>query len=260
MRAKPKLELDYELFNQNITIEHHACVKECRDGYREVFNRCLKFETNNDEENTETSQDFFTELSEDLTKTWHKVLFSCLIAFVFSYIVLLLFRYAIEYVIWIIYGGFVALLSIAVIVSLYFNQIALAVILSIITIVAIIVLVWFRRRIKLVAKLFKEASKALVDVPTILLEPVLTFISLLLAILPFIYFMIVIHTTGDPIDIKNEDGTTHVTFKSGGGASFAHILNVIAFIWFTQFILGCQHFVIAGKVKIYNYLFWFLFN
>jgi hypothetical protein len=35
------------------------------------------------------------------------------------------------------------------------------------------VLYYFREKIRLVAKLFKEAAKALIDIPTVLFEPIL---------------------------------------------------------------------------------------
>jgi solute carrier family 44 protein 1 (choline transporter-like protein) len=123
-----------------------------------------------------------------------------------------------------------------------------AIVFTIITVVGILVLLYFRKRIKLIAQLFKEASKALIDVPSILFEPILTFLSLLFAIVPFVFFMIVIQSAGNATDSKNLDGSVQVEFREDGGVIFARIINLIAFIWFTQFILGCQHFVIAGKI------------
>lgn len=242
MTSKPKVEVNSHRYNVNITIEHYSCVEQCKPKYTEVFNRCFKTNGTDDD-----GSDILTELSQDLIKTWPKILLTCFVAFIFSYIVLLLFRYAIEYIIWIIYGSFIVLMIAGVIACLIFGIIPLAIGLGISAAISIFALYYFRKRIKLVAQLFKEASKALVDVPSIIFEPILTFLSLLLAIAPFIYFLILTETAGSPANTRNPDGTTHVSFVQDGGVKFAKFLNTVSFIWFTQFVLGCQHFVIAGK-------------
>lgn len=260
MTTKPKLELDKKFSIDGSDIVHYTCVEKCKLDYEEVFNRCIKVNGTDSysEEQLKAQKSFFSALSEDLIRTWHKILLVCFISFILSYSVLMLFRYAVKYVIWIIYGGFVALFIVAaiafwIVAAIKFSKtkdasmMVPAGFLTLIALVAIIILMYFRKRIRLVAKLFKETSKALVDIPTILLEPILTFLSLILAFVPFILFMIVIQTTGDPVDIKNQDKSIHVSFESGAGAILAYILNFIAFVWFTQFIIGCQHFIIAGK-------------
>jgi solute carrier family 44 protein 1 (choline transporter-like protein) len=55
---------------------------------------------------------------------------------------------------------------------------------------------------------------------------------LLVAIVVFIYFSLVIEST--------QKQTT---------GEWVHYVNIVAFIWFTQFIFGCQHFVIAGTIS-----------
>lgn len=259
MSSKPKVELQKITKLDKSEVIRYSCVDKCKTDYEDVFNRCYKINGTDsfNEESLNAQKGFFTELSEDLVKTWHKILLACFLAFLISYAILMLFRYAIKYVIWIIYGSFVALFVIGAIgfwiasAINYSNNkdlslFAAALVLTLVALIAIIILIYFQKRIKLVAKLFKEASKALVDVPTILFEPFLTFISLLLAFILFIVFMIILQTSGDPVNIRNTDGSNHVSFKGGIGAVFAYILNFISFFWFTQFILGCQHFIIAG--------------
>lgn len=48
------------------------------------------------------------------------------------------------------------------------------------------------------------------------------------------------------------DGSTQVTFQKDIGIVISRIINFIAFLWFTQFIFGCQHFVISGKFEDMN--------
>jgi solute carrier family 44 protein 1 (choline transporter-like protein) len=105
----------------------------------------------------------------------------CFIAFIFSYITLILFRYCIKYIIWIVYCSFIAMLAsggIAFIIAGLMLAEGSAFFLAggMFIFVALIfcgVLYYFRKKIRLVAKLFKEASKALIDIPGILFEPIL---------------------------------------------------------------------------------------
>ena len=265
MRSKPFTQVDtkehevrHEGQYHKTLILKYTCVEKCSSGYIEVFNRCFKKEESEEVEAEDV--DFFRDLSEDLIKTWPKILLTCFVAFVFSYVFLILFRYAIEYIIWIIFIGFVVLLGAGaiacwVLMAMVEDQeqktplMVTAILLTIFTVVTLLVLIYFRKRIKLVAQLFKEASKSLSDIPTILFEPILTFITLGLAILAFLYFMIVIETSGDPVAQRNLDSSIQVRFEDNTGIMIARILNFIAFIWFSQFIFGCQHFVIGGTIS-----------
>jgi solute carrier family 44 (choline transporter-like protein), member 1 len=259
MSKKPKTEVDARPHGFNDTILHYKCVEKCESNYEEIFNRCFKKEKNGQADH-EIGGSELNSISEDLIRVWPKLLLTCFIAFIFSYIVLVSFRYAIEYIIWIIYIGFVIFIGIGAIAMWIFwaksnvpeektGLLVGAILLSIFTVLVILLLIWFRKRIELVAQLFKEASKALMDVPTILFEPILTFLSIMISIVLFVFFMIVIETAGNAMLGSNADGTKKVEFHKDGGMAAAQVVNFIAFIWFTQFILGCQHFVIGGTIS-----------
>lgn len=244
----------------NDTILHYTCVEKCQKGYVLVFNRCWKSESNStDGIDTTDLSTMFQEISQDLILTWPSIALVCVVAFIFSYILLILFRYAIKYIIWIIYIGFIVLIAAAAIgcwVGYFAGKqgskegfLVPAILFSIMAVISIILLIWFRKRIRLVAQLFKEASKALIDIPTILFEPVLTFLALMLAFAPFVYFAIIIETSGKLEAGKALDDKFQATYQHTFGVYAARYLNIIAFIWFTQFIFGCQHFVIAGTIS-----------
>lgn len=251
MTSYPKLEVNASHFAPNQTMFKFKCVPQCAAGYTEIFNRCYR----NSNDGQQDISGFFTKVSQDLITLWPMVILVCALAAIFSYVLLILFRYAIEYIIWIIYIGFVLAIGAgAIFFWIWYireggsERLIPAIVLSLLVAVVIMILVWFRKRIKLVAQLFKEASKALIDITSLLFEPLLTFITLMLAIVPFIFFIIVIQTAGSPTDAKNLDGTTQVTFQQDNGIYIARIINFVAFLWFTQFIFGCQHFVIAGTI------------
>lgn len=47
------------------------------------------------------------------------------------------------------------------------------------------------------------------------------------------------------------DGTYE--FVPNGAMMFTFIFNIIVFIWMVQFIIGCQHMVIAGAISAYYF-------
>ena len=144
--------------------ELNECVEECPEGYLEISNICI-------------DADNMAEMVKSLKATWYYILIICFVAFIFSYVFLILFRHAAKYVIWIINIGFVVLVVGLAILCAVAGVIEGAVIFGIMGLVLIGFLIFFRKRIALVAKLFKEASKALTDVPAIMFEPILVRIA-----------------------------------------------------------------------------------
>lgn len=202
-------------------------------------------------------------ISQDLSQTWASICASCFVALIFSYILIILLRYATKYVIWIMLYGIVFLFFIAAIVllvtsvlsssnakkELSVGQLIAAAVFAIIGLVIGIILCCFRRRIRLVIQLFKEASKVLEDIPTLLVEPLLTFIVFGLTCCFALYFAIITSTAGDLEVFKSSGGKfLKALYIENALMKFANIVNCVGFIWFTSFILGCQHFVIASAV------------
>lgn len=257
MTSKPKVEVLIEPYSEEISLIKYSCVENCKENYVEVFNRCFK--SNNETDALKAVTGFLTEASQDLIKTWPKIILTCFVALVFSYIILILFRYAVEYVIYIVYLSFVGLIAagaIACAVGLVHAEkeddrigfLVGIIVCSGVAFAFFMVLWCFRFRIKLTAQLFKETSNALIDIPAILFEPILSFISLILAFVPFLFFLIVFEAAGDPTQTYQADGSLQVSFdEESVGVTIARYTNIVAFIWFVQFIFGCQHFVIGGK-------------
>ena len=108
MTSKRKLEIEKITFG-NATYNRRECISECKKGYEESYDRCRKIKK--DDFADDDVQMFASKKAEDLFETWWKILICCLIALVFSFIVLILFRYAIKYILWIICFAFVILLA-----------------------------------------------------------------------------------------------------------------------------------------------------
>ena len=153
---------------------HNQCVEKCPIGYEELEDICFKAGS------LEAAQKFDEDIGQvvgALKATWYYIIVICFVAFIFSYVFLILFRHAAKYVIWIINIGFVVLVVGLAILCAVAGVIEGAVIFGIMGLVLIGFLIFFRKRIALVAKLFKEASKALTDVPAIMFEPILVRIA-----------------------------------------------------------------------------------
>lgn len=204
--------------------------------------------------------------AQDLVHSWWPIFLSCGVAFVFSYIILLLFRFAIKYVIWVICFAVIALFALAsfAMLVLYCNAangniaeektstiyLIASGLLAVIAAVIGLLLFYFKTRIRLVIVLFKEASKALIDMPMLMFEPVLTFAALGFTWFLYFYFVIVIESSGNFVMKSDWMGKlSKVHFEKTPAMVIAQYLNEVAFLWFTSFILACQHFVTASAVS-----------
>nr|CAD7453294.1 unnamed protein product [Timema tahoe] len=229
---------------------------------RKYLNRCVP-EITSSTKNTFVSKtgikDFFQEASEDINMSWKEILYLCIIAmsmFLYSYtvgsktqeivnihyllntyqqknvehafciVILILFRFLAGVMVWLVLVG-VVIATIAGTIYLWItwkkkkdafsgskvneevNQrtvttyFVAAIIATIITVIVLLVILVMRKRIALVITLFKEAGKAIHNMPLLLFEPFLV----------------------------------------------TRWYNLFGLFWFTQFIMGCQHMVIAGAVS-----------
>ncbi|CAM6031314.1 unnamed protein product, partial [Sphagnum compactum] len=106
-----------------------------------------------------------------------------------------------------------------------------------------------RKRIQLVAMLFKEAGKAISAMPFLLLQPIWTLLTLSLISFVWLYGLIYLQSTRYPfVDAK----TGFVLYKLESFYKYMKWYHMFAYLWVVHFVFSCQHFVIAGSVS-----FWF---
>jgi ABC-type multidrug transport system fused ATPase/permease subunit len=183
-----------KVIDVNTTQYNYKCIEKCDNKtHVEVFNRCYKVDKS--KSNSTSDADFesdavgFFEIAvEGLSSAWPGMIGACLVAFVFSYLLLILFRHAAKYVIWIITIGNLVLLFGVAIVFFVFGAIWPGVMFVITGLLNVLLIFIFRKRIALVAKLFKETSKVLMDVPAIMFEPILVKRNLNLLTTTFMLF------------------------------------------------------------------------
>lgn len=262
-------ESKVDIGREIIMVQHATCVVECPKDYHKIGSRCI--------EPSKETKEFEKDLEEYVgseevdfqiifKKSWAPVMISILISFVFSFGVLFMFRYAIKQIIWGIYIGMVViffLFSIGFIVAYIAAAssndslkkegasflLIPAGIFGLIGVISAVVLYLFRNRIKLVVQIFKEASKVLRDIVTLLFEPILTFISLILAFIIFVYYIVVIQNACTLHEYHDTEDRFIGVYETSALQHVTHALNAFIFYWFLNFILGCQHFVTASTVS-----------
>ena len=172
---------------------HRQCVERCDaiPNFRTFLNRCVL--NNKDETSTQKLLsktglvNFFQDISEDLATCWREVLYVCIASFGFSFLVLVLFRYVVGFVVWVVL--FLSVIASIVATCFLWSKYALykkgvdtnrektylisAIIFTIVSVVIILIIIVMRKRVKLVIELFKEAGKAISDMPLLLIKPIL---------------------------------------------------------------------------------------
>ncbi|KAL1389165.1 hypothetical protein pipiens_012584 [Culex pipiens pipiens] len=247
---------------------HRQCVATCEDteGYKPFLNRCIRKENPAQEVATRTGlRNYFQEVSEDLESCSVDILWLCVIAFVFSLLTLVLLRILPGLIVWLVLLAVIVVCTVGTIwlwVKWHFeteqmpseagegakarvnNYLYYAIAATVATLIVYLVILVMRKRIKLVVQLFREAGKAISNMPFLLLEPILTFISIAAVIVLYVYFTMWIESSG-MLRVENNQSAHYVKDTT---MLFTRWYNLLAFFWFCQFIIGCQHMVIAGAV------------
>ncbi|GAB0087830.1 Choline transporter-like [Sergentomyia squamirostris] len=249
------------------------CVASCESvNMKPLLNRCLPKDVKETSEKFFSKsgfRNFFEEVSEDLDICWREILYLFATAFVLSCIIVFLLQYIVGILVWLVLIGIVIASIIGSIwlwvksshvqqstpddsevgVQRKNSWLIYAIIGTIITICICLIIFVMRKRLKLVIQLFREAGKVISSMPLLLFEPFLTFLSLSITVTLWFYFALWIESSGHIMMESNhtaslvKDSTMKVT----------RWYNLLAMFWFTQFIMGCQHCVIAGAVAAWFY-------
>ncbi|KAL0266760.1 UNVERIFIED_CONTAM: hypothetical protein PYX00_009211 [Menopon gallinae] len=249
------------------------CVSNCTNysGFREFLNRCIPLPSSEtiDSFFSKTGlADFLHEASEDLHLCWREIVYLGLIAFAFSIILFLLFRFFIGFVIWLVLIG-VVIASVGGAFFLWLlwksardelkekndesvlgrrtvnTYLVYAILATVSAVVIVLVVLIMRKRIALVAQLFKEAGKALNSMPLLLVQPIITFVALAAVVIVWFYFTLLIQSAG----YINVRGNENLYYKKDFAMKFSRWYNLLGLFWFSQFVIGCQHMIVAGAVS-----------
>jgi len=183
-------DLNYRDYNRP-SYDHHdgkevtadrSCVKACLSGYQQVSSFCLKMGIDKD---IDVMSRELTKVAVDMKLSWHLIVATFFIAIVFAYVLLVLLRHATKFCVWFVY--FVMIIGLIALTVVLWIAVATtkeqvdgsngflgaAIVVTIITIIVCIVIICMRNKIAYVIKIFKEAAKALIDIPLIIFEPLL---------------------------------------------------------------------------------------
>ncbi|KAJ8946090.1 hypothetical protein NQ318_010387, partial [Aromia moschata] len=195
------------VFRKNSKEIDRLCVSNCSqyEGYRTFFTRCVpnksKIVVNTFFSKTGLKKFLqpFREVSEDFYLCWREICYLCLISLAFSILILILFRYLVGLVVWIVLiGAILACTGGTIFLWILWKKskddnntipldllpdvdsrkteayLGFAILATITTIVVVLIIVVMRKRIKLVVQLFEESGKAISVMPSLLFEPILT--------------------------------------------------------------------------------------
>ncbi|XP_057661357.1 choline transporter-like protein 1 isoform X2 [Diorhabda carinulata] len=258
---------------------NRICTSDCNQypGYRKFFNRCMPNQSEavvNKVFSRTGLSNFFTEVSEDFQICWTEICYLCLIALVLSCLLLALFRFLVGFVVWIVLMGSLSACVIATVVlwilwkhsKNYMDDIpdnlvpdvdarktntylVFAILTTIATVIISLIIFVMRKRIELVVQLFEESGKAIAAMPILLFQPILTFLSLGTVVALWFIFSLLIESSGT----LSEYRLNVFFYEKDAWMKFTRWYNFIAMLWMVQFIIGCQHMIIAGAVSIWYF-------
>ncbi|CAG2218351.1 CD92 [Mytilus edulis] len=113
-------------------------------------------------------------------------------------------------------------------------------------IIILLILLIMRKRIGLVVELFKEAGKAIKDMPLLIFQPIWTFVCLVLELVCLVFFFSYILTSEHPV-VNNSTG--FVSFEKHEILKYLKWYYLLGSIWILQFTLACDTIVISGAVS-----------
>ncbi|XP_015380272.1 PREDICTED: choline transporter-like protein 1 [Diuraphis noxia] len=270
MTSKPFLKIDAPIYKvADLKYVKRECVERCSDykDYQEFLHRCIPKGNETVINNILTNSSIgslFQEMTQDLQHTKWDIIYLCIFAFILSLVIVFLIRFVAAIVVWFVLIGVVV---VSISASIFFwitwkqksdseikdqvsqrdvnTYFAFALITTISTIIILLIIVAMRSRIALVVQLFKESGKAIQSMPLLLLQPMVTFLFLCLAIIVWSYFAVLIQASGSP---AFEPLSHNIYYKKDQLMKFARVYNILVLVWVIEFIIGCQHMIIAGSV------------
>jgi len=114
------------------------------------------------------------------------------------------------------------------------------------TVFLLLLVLVMRKRVQLTVELFYEAGKCLTSIPAIFLQPIWTFVILIIFWLAWLVVFGCLATAGEMKLIDEDKGW--VEFIRTETITYMWWYHLIGLFWITEFILACQQMVIAGAV------------
>lgn len=120
---------------------------------------------------------------------------------------------------------------------------------TIFTVLVLLAVLILRKRIGLAVALFHNAGRIFVAMPFLMVQPLWTFIALLLFWVYWLAVLMLLATAGD-MQVTEEG---FVEYRLMGPVRYLWWYHLIGLIWVSEFILACQQMAIAGAVTTYYF-------
>uniref|UniRef100_A0A8C7X7P2 Choline transporter-like protein n=1 Tax=Oryzias sinensis TaxID=183150 RepID=A0A8C7X7P2_9TELE len=125
-----------------------------------------------------------------------------------------------------------------------------AIVATVFTVILLLVIFFMRKRVALTISLFHVAGKVFIHLPMLVLQPFLTFLSLMLFWVYWISVLLFLGTSGTPV--KN-NSTGFVEYRMEGPLQYTVWYHVVGLIWISEFILAFQQMTTALAVASYYF-------
>ncbi|XP_070508761.1 choline transporter-like protein 1 isoform X2 [Chironomus tepperi] len=176
----------------------------------------------------------------------------CAFTFLFSCILLILLRFMSQAIIWVIPILLTFLLFLVSVIRVLaaFDSSADGIETSLFYYVGFFVIlmcVCFKK-VVLIAAIYSETAKVMMNIPWIIIVPIMTFIILTILIPAFLFASLLIETSGTFSLNTSDDGQFQLNSDDTIIMKVVRFLNILTFAWLANFIIHCQHFIVAGSV------------
>ncbi|KAJ8247642.1 hypothetical protein GJAV_G00248610 [Gymnothorax javanicus] len=121
---------------------------------------------------------------------------------------------------------------------------------TVFTVVLLLLMFFMRKRVALTIALFHVAGKVFIHLPLLVLQPLWTFLALMLFWAYWLTVLLFLGTAGSPV--QNPE-TGLVEFRMSGPLQYMTWYHAVGLIWISEFLLACQQMTIAGAVVTYYF-------
>lgn len=238
-------------------INERICVEECPPGsYEFGYSSCVKIRDDN------LAKDVKDAIS-GIGDGWWIIILSMLISVSLCFGMVLLFRHAVEFVVWFLLIGSMGVLAIAagLFWIAYLNWtnepghtnddqgasafLTMAIVCSSVLIILLLLITCMIKRVKLVIQLFKESAKAIFEIPSLVYLPILTFIAVTLTVIIVVCLNLFTLTAAKLVEVA----PNHLEYLPNAVMVFTMLYGIFVYVWFLTFIVGAQYIIVAGAVS-----------
>ena len=103
-------------------------------------------------------------------------------------------------------------------------------------------------RLKIVVEFFHKAGECVVAMPLLLLQPVWTFVILIIFFVYWLAVMALIGTSDEPVVVNATETVRIVRYEKLEWTQYATWYHLVGLIWISEFIVASQQYIISESV------------